>query len=126
SIPAAATAEALEKAAAVLESARPAADALAWLEKASDRAAGDPHLREALLEMEAAVRDRVHGEGTPNEHPRRAHPGVRHRDWIGAREAGVRSLAVMLLMGAVWIVTGWSTGPYLMLGAAVMTSVFSS
>lgn len=126
SIPAAATAEALERAAVVLESARPAAEALAWLARASDQAAGDPDLREALLQLEAAVRDRVQGEGTPNERPRRAHPRVRHRDWIGAREAGVRSLAVMLLMGAVWIVTGWSTGPYLMLGAAVMTSVFSS
>lgn len=110
----------------MLESSQPPVGALVWLEKASDEAAGDPPLREALLGLETAIRDRLHGEGAPTDRPRQAYPGVLHRDWVGAREAGVRSLAVMLLMGAVWIITGWSTGPYLMLGGAVMTSVFSS
>lgn len=123
---ASATAAALKEAAAVLESSQPAAGALVWLARAADEAAGDPALREALLGLETAIRDRLNGEGSPTHRPRQAYPGVLHRDWVGAREAGIRSLAVMLLMGAVWIVTGWSTGPYLMLGAAVMTSVFSS
>lgn len=120
------TAETLEAAAAALESAAPPAEMLAKLEKTSLAAVGDPALQAVLLDLETTVRDHLQGKHAPGERARRAHPGVLHRDWIGAREAGVRSLAVMLLMGTVWVVTGWSTGPYLMLGAAVMTSVFSS
>lgn len=119
-------ADALDQAAAILESSQPPADVIVWLERAADEAADDPALREALLGLETAIRDRLQGEAMPTDRPRRVYPGVLHRDWVGAREAGVRSLAVMLLMGAVWIITGWSTGPYLMLGAAVMTSVFSA
>ena len=48
------------------------------------------------------------------------------RDWVAAREAGVRAGLVMMLIGAVWIATGWSAGPLMMLGAAIMTSVFST
>jgi uncharacterized membrane protein YccC len=32
----------------------------------------------------------------------------------------------MLAIGAVWVATGWSAGPLMMLGAAIMTSVFST
>lgn len=119
-------ADALDQAAAVLEGAQSPQGVMAWLERASDAADGDPALRQAVLGLETAIRERVQPDAAPTDRPRKAYPGVLHRDWIGAREAGVRSLAVMLLMGAVWAVTGWSTGPYLMLGASVMTTVFSS
>ncbi len=49
-----------------------------------------------------------------------------HRDWIGARNAAVRSLVALLVVGGVWVVTGWSFGPYMMLGTAVMVSLFST
>lgn len=49
-----------------------------------------------------------------------------HRDWIGAREAGVRAGGAMLLLGVLWLVTGLSTGPYMLLGLSVMISVFST
>lgn len=51
---------------------------------------------------------------------------VLHRDWIGAGEAGLRAAAAMLLFGAIWLLTGWSVGPYMLLGLSVMISVFSS
>ncbi|MCF8502171.1 MAG: FUSC family protein, partial [Rhodospirillum sp.] len=49
-----------------------------------------------------------------------------HRDWVGAREAGLRALAATFAAGAVWQVTGWSVGGFLTLGVAIMITVFST
>lgn len=51
---------------------------------------------------------------------------VLHRDWVGARHASLRATGLLLLIGAVWIVTGWSVGAYVMLGASVMITLFST
>ncbi|QRZ14506.1 FUSC family protein (plasmid) [Paracoccus methylovorus] len=51
---------------------------------------------------------------------------VLHRDWIGAREAALRAGGAMLLFGAIWLVTGWSLGPFMLLGLSVMISLFST
>ncbi|KFI32969.1 hypothetical protein CG51_19205 [Haematobacter missouriensis] len=56
----------------------------------------------------------------------RADPAPVHRDWRGGREAAIRAVVTMLVVGGIWIVTGWSFGAYMMLGASIMTSVFSS
>ncbi|MEG4642154.1 FUSC family protein [Paracoccus sp. APAP_BH8] len=49
-----------------------------------------------------------------------------HRDWIGAREAGLRAGGAMLLFGLIWLATGWSLGPFMLLGLSVMISLFST
>jgi uncharacterized membrane protein YccC len=49
-----------------------------------------------------------------------------HRDWIGARYAALRSMSAVAVTGLVWILTGWPLGPYMVMGAAIMTSVFST
>lgn len=49
-----------------------------------------------------------------------------HRDWQGGREAGVRALLAIFLAGAVWLLTGWDAGPFMLLGAAIMTTIFST
>ncbi|MET3513478.1 putative membrane protein YccC [Pseudacidovorax sp. 1753] len=51
---------------------------------------------------------------------------VLHRDWIAARETFLRSLVTLGLMGGLWLVTGWPVAPLLMLGVAVMTTLFST
>jgi len=51
---------------------------------------------------------------------------ILHRDWMGAWQAALRAGGTLLLVGAVWLVTGWSAGPYMLLGFAIMISVFSS
>jgi uncharacterized membrane protein YccC len=51
---------------------------------------------------------------------------VLHRDWVGAFEAGVRACGTMLAVGIVWLLTGWSIGPFMMLGVSVMASLFST
>ena len=51
---------------------------------------------------------------------------VLHRDWVGGRQAAFRTLVVMLSVGAVWVVSGLQLGAYMLLGVAVMTSLFST
>ncbi|TNM60856.1 FUSC family protein [Aliirhizobium smilacinae] len=58
--------------------------------------------------------------------PERHAPIPLHRDWICARYAALRSMSAVAATGLVWIATGWSLGPYMVMGAAIMTSVFST
>ncbi|MDR3468147.1 MAG: FUSC family protein [Xanthobacteraceae bacterium] len=60
--------------------------------------------------------------GRPESGPR---PPL-HRDWIGARHAMTRATATMLAVGALWLLSGWSLGGFMMLGTAIMTSIFST
>ncbi len=49
-----------------------------------------------------------------------------HRDWVGARQAGLRTFLVLMVLGAFWAITGWPAGSLLLLGTSVMVSVFST
>lgn len=49
-----------------------------------------------------------------------------HRDWIQARQAFLRSFITIMVAGATWLLTGWQAGTYLLLGSAVMTTIFST
>ncbi len=51
---------------------------------------------------------------------------ILHRDWVGARQAMLRASGLILLLGSLWWLTGWSSGPYLLLGASVMITLFST
>ncbi|MBP6893420.1 MAG: FUSC family protein [Pseudacidovorax sp.] len=51
---------------------------------------------------------------------------VLHRDWIAARETFLRSVLTLGLIGGLWLATGWPAAPLLMLGVAVMTTLFST
>lgn len=109
-----------------------AADALDQgdLFAASDILAADdtPELREILHNLAAALHAWSSTPGTRPEQPAqvKAFPVVLHRDWIGAREAGLRAGGAMLLFGLIWFVTGWAAGAYMLLGLSVMISLFSS
>ena len=50
----------------------------------------------------------------------------KHRDWLGARQAGLRTGGTMLLVGLLWAWTGSSTIGFGLLGLSVMLLVFSS
>lgn len=90
------------------------------LARAARRAPGE--LRRVLAGLGSAL-PRGTGEPAPD---RRPEPLRLHRDWIAAREAAVRAAGTILLVGAVWVATGWWAGPLMMLGAAILTSVFST
>lgn len=53
-------------------------------------------------------------------------PVILHRDWIGATEASLRAFIALIAVGGFWLATGWSSGHLLLLGMAVMISIFSS
>lgn len=86
------------------------------------KASRSRHLNEALERVAHAVSDlgQTRKLALPAKSPHRL-----HRDRLGAREAAIRTALMMLTMGTIWAVTGWSGGPYLMLGASIMTTVFS-
>jgi uncharacterized membrane protein YccC len=48
-----------------------------------------------------------------------------HRDWVGARQAGLRAGSVLLAFGLLWAATGWPLVAFGMLGLSVMLLVFS-
>lgn len=118
--------DALSAAAQALEVAAPLDEAIGALERAADLSVGHPALHEAIVRLEAALRDRLRlGERLP-ERPRPHHPVILHRDWVGARHALIRAAGTMLLLGAAWVLTGWSGGPFVLLGTSVMISLFST
>ncbi|MFH3481739.1 FUSC family protein [Xanthobacter variabilis] len=49
-----------------------------------------------------------------------------HRDVVGARAATLRAAGAVLVVGALWLATGWTYGPFMLMGAAIMTSLFST
>lgn len=51
---------------------------------------------------------------------------ILHRDWIGARQAMLRAAALLLALGCFWWLTGWHAGHFLLLGASVMITLFST
>ena len=53
-------------------------------------------------------------------------PLALHRDWIGARQASARAAIAMLAVGIFWWLSGSDIGAYMLLGTAVMTSLFST
>ena len=56
-----------------------------------------------------------------------AHTHLRlHRNWLGAAHTFVRTFSVLGVVGLLWLYTGWSFLPFMMLGLSVMLSIFAS
>lgn len=85
-------------------------------------------MRDTLHNLAAALHAWSPAPDANPEQPARlrAFPVVLHRDWVGAREAGVRAGGLMLLFGMIWLITGWEAGAYMLLGLSVMISLFST
>ncbi|WP_404400859.1 FUSC family protein [Idiomarina seosinensis] len=49
-----------------------------------------------------------------------------HRDWRGAKQAAIRTLVTMSIISCIWAYTGWFQVAYLLLGASVMLTLFST
>ena len=113
-------ADALDAVAADFAANAPIPERRTALARAARRSSGE--LRRVLAGLGSAL-PRAAGEPLPD---RRPEPLILHRDWIAAREAALRAAGTILLIGVVWVLTGWSAGPLMMLGAAIMTSVFST
>lgn len=78
---------------------------------------------DTLADLAAALAD-WGGVARPEGHARPV--SAVHRDWVGAGEAMIRAGGAMLLFGALWLLTGWSAGNFMLLGLSVMISLFST
>lgn len=94
---------------------------VAALRQAAALVADDPSLRPVIEGLVHALPAEAEADGDE-----RATAPILHRDWVGAREATVRAMATMALVGLTWLVTGVELGPFMLLGTAVMTSLFST
>lgn len=113
-------ADALDDVSAMFAAHAPVAERRLALARVARQAEGE--LRRVLVGLGSAL-PRTAGERMPD---RRPEPLRLHRDWVAAREAAVRAAGTILVIGAVWVLTGWWAGPLMMLGAAILTSVFST
>lgn len=121
-----ALAQALSRVAEALEGAAPVDTVLSALREAEELSSGQPPVHAVIAGLHAALQARLRPGEEHLERPGRLHPVVLHRDWVGARQAGLRAAGTLLLLGAGWLLSGWSGGPYVMLGTAVMITVFST
>jgi uncharacterized membrane protein YccC len=116
----------LERAAKALERSAGVDEVMALMADTVREAQNHPPLREVLLRLEVALRDQFGVPAREEGHPSFNHPVILHRDWVLARQAAIRASAVMLALGLFWVATGWMLAPYMMLGASIMLSVFST
>ncbi len=115
---------ALIQAADALDASAPAEAVTAPLERAVSLSAAHPALQGVLMRMEAALREHLGTSAGAARRQRQPEPVILHRDWIGARHALIRAVSAILFVGMLWLLTGWASGPYMLLGTAIMLSLF--
>ena len=101
-------------------------DILAALKNASLSVRQSP-LRSAFDEFIEACDERLsfRDSGRAASSTRRS-LSLLHRDWIGAREASIRTMVIMGLISALWWYTEWFQVAFLLLGASIMLTLFST
>lgn len=120
--------DAVAEAALAMDSAAPLPAVAAHLAHAHRLAEPeDPALAEVLGRLADALtqRQRFRDTGRTDRDSARRQV-IRHRDWIHARHAMLRTSGVLLVIGLAWVATGWSAGAYVMLGTSVMVTLFST
>ncbi|WP_176083779.1 FUSC family protein [Martelella sp. HB161492] len=121
-----AVADMLGRASAALKRSDGEAEARRILAEAAATCGAETPLGHVLGGLETALRAYLGPEtGSPGDlGPHRR--VILHRDFRGAARAGLRSLFAMLLVGGFWIVTGWQSGPFMLLGLSIMLTMFST
>lgn len=71
--------------------------------------------------------ERIESDPTDNEkHKIKLYQTSLHKEWKGAVEAALRVGICLSFFGSIWLLTGWTTLGFMLLGMAVMLSVFSN
>ncbi|MDI4654952.1 FUSC family protein [Xanthobacter autotrophicus] len=118
---------AVQKAAEACGTSDQPQDAEAALRHAARLTGSDRMLHEALADLARAEATQPPTRADGQRESAGAHDGVvLHRDVIGAREALIRATVTLLAVGAAWLATGWEAGAFMLLGTAIMTSIFST
>lgn len=121
--------QALEQAALALETQSLPQSAVDHLARAAAAATGWGAAQSLIENLRLALHAHLiaaSDEPLSPQHRARQLPVVLHRDWVGARRAALRAALSILLVGMVWVLTGWSGGIYMLLGLSIMITVFSS
>ncbi|SHH49010.1 FUSC family protein [Pollutimonas bauzanensis] len=116
----------LTRAAQALKESRPIGQATQIMAQAIDLSASRPSLNAALLRMQAALAGLSAARDKGTRLAPDTQPAVVHLDWVGARQAMIRAAVTIFFVGLIWVATGWRGGPYMMIGTAVMMSIFSA
>lgn len=107
-----------------LAAGRADAASLAPLRALIQQAPAHSRIRGALenlaLALAAVMADRDGGDARP------AYALHFHRDWAGARLAAFRTVLTVLVLGAIWVLTGWEYGAFMVMGAGVFLPLFSN
>ncbi|HAA46762.1 MAG: hypothetical protein XD36_0705 [Halomonas sp. 54_146] len=118
---------AVADAALSMDNAEPLPAVAEHLKRAQGLAANDAALASVLGRLADALlaRQRFRDTGRiQREAARRL--VIRHRDWVHASHAMLRTTGVLLVIGLTWVATGWPAGAYVMLGTSVMVTLFST
>lgn len=115
----------LEQAAETLDINAPAQQILSSLEAAL---AGSQEQSTAIVlrQLLDGQREHLASEGEHTGLAAIRNRVVLHRDWTGAHHAAWRATGLLLLIGSAWVASGWAFGAYIMLGASVMITLFST
>ncbi|MCP1712600.1 putative membrane protein YccC [Kerstersia gyiorum] len=105
-----------------------ALESLAQACRRYDQVETDTVARRGVAAMQLATRwpGRVRQRAAVRQAGMRQNEVALHRDWRGGREAGARAALAILFAGAVWQWTEWEAGPFMLLGVAIMTTIFST
>ena len=119
---------AVHAAALAMDRAAPLPEVAGHLQRAQALAGpDDPALAQVLERLGDALLARQRFRDTGRARRQGNRPGLlRHRDWVHARHAMLRTTGVLLVVGLAWAATGWPAGAYVMLGTAVMVTLFST
>ncbi|NYT75634.1 FUSC family protein [Alcaligenaceae bacterium] len=117
---------ALTHAADALEHRHAAEPAAQIMAKAITLPSCEPSLRAVLQGLQLALTGLSAAPRGRTQHTTNTQRAVIHLDWVGARQAMIRATLTFLFVGLIWVFTGWRGGPYMMIGTAVMMSIFSS
>ncbi len=120
-------AAALTEAASLVETGRDLPRVVALLETAAEGAGtGQGDLFRVLSGLATAIRARLAFHDAEASPPRARTIVVLHRDWREGGHALLRTGGILLAVGVLWITSGWAGGAFVMLGTAVMLSLFST
>lgn len=114
----------LKQAALVLRSSSPLPSTPSAMARAIELSVAHASLNDTLRNLQAALEALF--STVDAETPVRPRAAVMHLDWVGAWQAMLRAAVTILIIGLIWVVTGWGGGPYMMIGASVMISIFSA
>lgn len=110
---------------AALEAGKAGESSVAPLRRLVESAPANSRIRGALENLVEALAAVIADRDGALPKPPPAFALRFHRDWVGARVAALRTVLSVSAVGAVWVLTGWEYGAFMVMGTAVFMPLFS-